>query len=217
MINNQIAASELLQELAVSKKNQEIVSFQEICDYLSEKGFAILMILFALPMTFPIPTPPGFTTALGLPLLYLSWQMVLGKTKPTLPNWIANKTVKTSHLISVVDKFSKILIFLEKLLKPRLNSCSSIMNQKTIGYIALLCSISISLPIVFGNAIPSIGILVMFLGLLSCDGLIILIGMIISIIGVSIASLVVYLLFSGAKLIADGSFLELLSNFLKGN
>jgi len=217
MINNQVPASKLLQELVENKKNKETVSFQEICDYLSERGFAILMILFSLPMTFPIPTPPGFTTVLGLPLLYFSLQMVSGCTKPSLPKWVADKTVQTSHLILVINKFSKILFFLEKLLKPRFYVLCSLNGEKLIGYFALLCSVSISLPIVFGNAIPSIGILVMSLGLLGCDGLIILLGMIISFIGLCITSLVVYLIFFGAKFLADGSLLDFLGSFLKGN
>lgn len=217
MINSQVPASSLLQRLVEDKKNQETVNLQELCDYLSERGFAILMILFSLPMTFPIPTPPGFTTILGLPLLYLSFQMVSGSTKPSLPKWIANKTIKTSHLAAVINNFIKILFFLEKLLVPRLRIICSLQGEKLIGYLALFCSISISLPIVFGNAIPSIGILVMSLGLLGCDGLIIIVGMIISLIGLCITSIVVYLIFFGAKFITDGSLIDFLTSFFSGN
>lgn len=217
MINNQIPASKLLQELVLNKQDKETVSFQEICDYLSARGFAILMILFALPMTFPIPTPPGFTTALGLPLLYFSFQMISGHTKPSLPNWVANKTIKTSHLATVIDKFSKFLIILEKILKPRFSYFNSVEGEKLIGYMALLCSISISLPIVFGNAIPSLGILVMSLGLLGRDGLAIIIGIIISLVGLSVTSFVLYLIFFGAKLLADGSLLDALKHIFMGN
>ena len=60
----------------------------------------------------------------------------------------------------------------------------------------------------FGNAVPSAGILIMALGLLGKDGVVIIIGIITGIIGLFIASLVVYLVFFGAKFIAESFFHE---------
>jgi hypothetical protein len=207
MTSKQIPASELLQELAKQKKGSETVSLGEISDFLSERGFAILMILFAFPMAIPLPYPPGFTTILGLPLLIFSIQMILKMSKPLLPKWMAKKTIKTSHLIFAIEKSSKYFVKAEKILKPRLPYFSSEIGERIIGVVALLCSIAIVLPILFGNSIPSAGILIMSLGLLGRDGVVIILGIVVSIISLFVASMVVFLFFYGAKM-AAGSFLK---------
>ena len=213
MATKPIPASQLLQELIDGQKGVEKVSLGEINDHLSERGFAVLMILFAFPMAIPLPYPPGFTTVLGLPLLLFSVQMLLGMRKALLPAWLAKKTIKISHLSYAIDKSKKYFIKIEKLLRPRLSYFSSASGEKIIGLMAMLCSICIALPIMFGNAVPSAGILIMALGLLSKDGLVIIIGIITSIIGLFVASLVVYLFFYGAKM-AAGSFLKDFYTFL---
>lgn len=207
MTSKQIPASQLLKELASAKKSTSSITLGEINEYLSERGFALLLILFSFPMAIPLPYPPGFTTILGLPLLFFSIQMFMGMDKPSLPKWIASKSIQTSHLIFAVEKSSKYFIKLENLLKPRLAYFSSIHGEKLIGFFAILCSIAITLPIILGNAIPSAGIFIMALGLLGKDGFVIIIGIITSIVGLFVAYLVVYLFFYGAKM-ATGSFLK---------
>lgn len=204
MVSEQIPASQLLNELVENNKNNKSITLGEINNHLSERGFAILMILFAFPMALPLPYPPGFTTILGLPLLIFSIQMMLNMPRPVLPVWVAAKTIKMNHLVFAIEKSTKYFYKAEKFLKPRLPSMSSQVGERIIGVVSFLCSISIVLPIMFGNAVPSAGILIMAFGLLGKDGLVIIFGIIVSIIGLFVASLVVYLFFYGAKLAAGG-------------
>ena len=206
MTSKQIPASQLLQELVEEKKDTKTISLGDVNERLSERGFAILMILFAFPMAIPLPYPPGFTTILGMPLLIFSIQMIRGLSKPSLPKWIAQKKITTSHLVFAVAKSKKFFLWIEKLLHPRFSYMSSEGGERIIGLVSLCCSIAIVLPILFGNAIPSAAIMIMALGLLNKDGIVIIIGIITGIIGVIVAALVVYLFFYGATLVA-GSFL----------
>ncbi len=199
-----VLASELLTELVEKTKEKERISFIEISSHLCDRGFAILIILFAFPMAIPLPYPPGFTTILGLPLLFLSWQMLLGYDKPALPKILANKSINSSHLAFAVNKTEKYFKFLESKLRCRLPYLSSTSGEKIIGFISLLCSISIVMPIMFGNAIPSAGICIMAIGLLSRDGLVIIIGIITSLIGIIVSIFIVVLFLYGAKLAAGG-------------
>ena len=217
MVSKPVPASQLLKELADTKRNTETISLGEINDFLSERGFAILMILFSFPTAIPIPTPPGFTTLLGIPLLFFSMQMILGMSKPFLPEWISKRTIKTSHLIFAIDKSAKYFLKLETFLRPRLLYFSSLTGEKIIGIFAFLCAVSIALPIILGNAIPSAGIFIMALGLLGRDGIVIIIGFVVSIIGLCVASVVAYILvyslLYGAKMLS-GSFLGDIYQFL---
>lgn len=213
MNNKEAKASELLQDLVTQNSHKEFISIKEISNHLSQNGLAVLMILFAFPMVIPLPYPPGFTTILGLPLIFFSIEMLLGLDKALLPAWIANKTIKITHLTYAVEKSAKYFIKIENFFKPRMHFFSSIPGKKIIGFFSLLCAFSVTLPIFFGNMIPSAGIMIMALGLLSKDGIVILIGIIVSIFGLTIAGLVVYLFFYGAKL-AAGGFLKSAYYFL---
>jgi hypothetical protein len=207
MVSKLVPASTLLKELADNNRDKETISLGEINNHLSERGFALLMILFAFPMAIPLPYPPGFTTVLGLPLLIFSIQMLLSMPKPLLPKWIADKKIKSSHLIFAIDHSAKYFLKAEKLLRPRLEYFSSSSGERIIGFVSLFCSIIIVLPIWGANAIPSAGILIMSLGLLGKDGAVIIIGIITSLIGLFVACIIVYLIFNGAKMATD-SFLK---------
>lgn len=202
-------ASQLLQQLVDKTKDQESISLGQINEHLSKCGFAVLMLLFAFPMAIPLPYPPGFTTVLGIPILIFSIQMMLGMKNPLLPAWAAKKTIKASHLAFAVTKSSKYFVFLEKKMKVRINYFSSNNGERVIGFVSFLCSISIVLPIMFGNALPSAGVCIMALGILGKDGLVVILGIIVSIIGLFVATMVVYLFLWGAKLAASGILKEI--------
>ncbi len=191
MTNEQFKTSEQLNSLIYGKQDDELLSLFEVNHFLHEKGFALLLILFSFPMALPLPYPPGFTTILGLPLIFYGIQMILGRVDPWLPKFIGSKTIKISHLRFAIEKSQKFFCFIEKFSRPRLLSLTSPNGEKVVGFFVLICAITITLPIWFGNAIPSLGILVMSLGVLNRDGLAVIIGVVISIIGVFIASLVV--------------------------
>ena len=166
MASDNLSISEFLKNLVNSFSNQELVTLDEINNNLGDRGFALLLILFSFPMAIPLPYPPGFTTILGIPLLIFSVQICLGKTIPIMPKWLGVKTIKTAHLKFAVEKTIKYFIYIEKFLRPRLLSLANKFSERVIGLVCLLCSISIILPIIFGNALPSAGILIMALGLL---------------------------------------------------
>lgn len=80
-------ASEILQEVAdTGNTNSNKVTLFEIKTSLQERGFGILIIIFSLPLSVPIPVPPGYTTILSIPLILFSLQLLLGFHSPWMPN-----------------------------------------------------------------------------------------------------------------------------------
>jgi hypothetical protein len=192
-----VPTSDFLHNVIRSKRTNRI-TIDELKISLHERGFGILLIFFALPVSIPAPYIPGTTTVFAIPLIFLSFQMMLGFDSPWLPKWILKKSIKRSHLGFFVIKSSPILRKIEKLLKPRILFMSSHQGAKAIGLISLISAISIALPLPFTNFVPAIGVLVMSLGLLSRDGLIILIGILISLLGLAFSASVFIF---GAKLV----------------
>lgn len=181
---------EALKEVLRSHKN-EAITFGDIMSHLKEEGLIFLIAIVSFPTAIPVPTPPGFTTLFGIPLCILTIQMIYKLDAPWLPNWLANKRVKVSTFRGFIEKAEPLFDKMSGFLKPRHRRLTTKSVERLVGVLAFICSVSIALPILFGNAVPSAGILIMSVGLLYNDGLVVLIGMIVSVIGIIIATTVV--------------------------
>ena len=197
--NKERSTSELLENVVVVYRS-DTLSVGEIKNSLHERGFGVLLAIAALPLCLPVPVPPGYTTFFSIPLFIFSIQMIIGMQAPWLPRWIEKKKIKRTSLEKLVAKASPWLRKIEKRLQPRLTYISVHTWERIIGIFTFVFALSISLPIPLTNFPPGWGILIMSLGLLSKDGITILIGMIVGTIGVGITMIILVLLWMGMSL-----------------
>jgi len=197
--NHERSTSELLENVVVVYRSESI-SIGEIKNSLHERGFGVLLAIAALPLCLPVPVPPGYTTLFSIPLFIFSIQMIIGMRAPWLPAWIEKKEIKRASLEKLVLKANPWLRKIEKRLQPSLTYISVHTWERIIGIFAFVFALSISLPIPLTNFPPGWGILIMSLGLLSKDGITILIGMIVGTIGVGITMIILVLLWMGMSL-----------------
>lgn len=193
------STSETLALVVVENKNHTM-SVGDIKNSMHERGFGILLAIAALPLCLPIPVPPGYTTFFSIPLFIFSIQMIFGMRAPWLPVWITKKQIKRTTLEKLIEKANPWLRKIEKHLKPRLTYISVRAWERIIGIFSFVFALSISLPLPLTNFPPGWGILIMSLGLLSKDGLTILVGMIIGTIGVGITMVILFLLWMGVSM-----------------
>lgn len=182
MNKDNVSTSDYLRNI-VRKNKADVISLEELKISLHERGFGFLMLIFSLPLAVPMPYIPGLTTILVLPLIIISVQMIYGADSPWLPKWLGKRSIKRSTLSFIILKSSPFIRKLEKLIKPRLAFMSTHIGTKTVGFIALIFSLSIALPLPLTNLLPAIGIFFMSFGLLNKDGLTIIVGILIGIIG----------------------------------
>lgn len=199
--NNQ-AASELLSGV-VRKNRADYISFSEIKLALHERGFGLLMLVFALPTSIPLPVPPGFTLLPAIPLLFFSVQMIMGMDSPWLPQWVGRKKIKRTTLALMIEKAAPYLHKVERLLRPRFSFATSPLGEKIVGIFCLICSLSIAIPVPLTNFIPAAGISLMSLGLLSKDGILTIFGMAVGTFGVCVALSVIFI---GPKIVMGWFF-----------
>jgi len=199
------AASDVL-EGVLRGNNADYISFQELNYALHERGFGLLMLFFSLPLAIPFPAPPGFTLIPSIPLLLFSIQMLRGMEAPWLPAWVGNKKIKRKTVALIVEKTAPYLKKMERLMRPRLSFASSKGGEKIVGLFALIFSLSIMIPLPLTNLIPAIGILLMSLGLLSRDGVPIILGMAVGTFGVTLTILIIILGKKAAIGIIHGMF-----------
>lgn len=179
-------ASETLKKIGL-KELYGKTKVSEIIEDFHENGIILAMIFFALPIAIPLPYPPGFTTIIGMPLIFLSAQMLLANKKVHLPLKVRNYEINNSTLKMISNKIVPIVMTIEKYTKPRSSFAKSIYCEQLVGFICIVASVAIIMPLPFTNAIPAQGVTVMAIGLLNRDGFVILCGFFIALIGIVIA------------------------------
>lgn len=169
--------SDILIRLAAHGE-RESISVGEIVDALSDRSFGIIIILFALPNTIlPI------AWVLGTPILIFSIQMALGKQTPWLPAFMRRQQLDRETFSKAINYVVKYLIKIETYLKPRYGFLTTDKAERFIGIWLTILTIILLVPVPFGNALPSFGIAIIAAGLLEKDGLAILVGSLIGLLG----------------------------------
>jgi hypothetical protein len=179
------------------------VSVGELLRRMHGRAIAALMLIFAFPNV--LPSPPGTSGVLGLPLVYLTSQMTLGRL-PWLPAFIANRSMDREDFATLVARVAPVLARAERLLRPRLPILVSSGAERVIGGICLLLSVIVLLPIPFGNMLPALAICIFALGVLERDGVWILTGLVAAAVSLAVVASVLYALARAAVFLIVNTF-----------
>lgn len=171
--------SELLSKVFHKRHDGEgdYLTIDEIMRLLHERGFGMMIVLFALPNLFPGFLPP-IPTLFAVPLCFFSTQMIIGFDSPRLPGIIARRHIKRASLQKAITKSMPIMKRLESIIRPRMEYLVTDRSERYIGIFMLAFSISVAIPLPMTNFWPSVALLLMGIGLMSKDGLAVLIGII---------------------------------------
>ena len=156
-----------------------------LVDSLGERAFGALMFIFAVPNI--IPTPPGTSAILGLPLVILTWQLMIGRQSIWLPEVIRRRQISREVLGSFVSKVLPYMGKIEKVLKPRFGLLvSSDASERVIGFVTFALSLVLFLPIPLNNMLPAAAISCIALGLAERDGIAVGLGYVLGIASVAV-------------------------------
>jgi hypothetical protein len=177
--------SEILQDL----QDTPSLTIGELSKLMGERALGALMFVFAVPNA--IPTPPGTSAVLGLPLVFLTFQLMLGRQALWLPQRIANRPVSGNLLAAFLRKALPWLARIEKILKPRLSPLiRNDLAERILGFVCFLLAVVLFLPIPFGNILPALAIAILALALAERDGIAALVGYAIAGVSVGVLALV---------------------------
>jgi hypothetical protein len=182
--------SEMLRGLADDPSRARIF-VSDLLLLMQDRAFGALLFIFAMPNT--IPTPPGTSAILGIPLVFLSAQMALGRA-PWLPKLIAGRSMLRTDFAAMIGRTGPWIARAERMLKPRLSFLTSPLAERLIGCFCLILAIVLALPIPLGNMLPALGICLIAFGILEKDGLWILAGVVLGIVSLFLVAGVAYAL-----------------------
>jgi hypothetical protein len=194
--------SRILTEIGEDPSRDE-VAVEDLVVILGGRGKAGLMLLFALPNV--LPAPPGLSGVLGLPLLYLSFQMMLGRV-PWLPGIIGDRSMPRDRFAQLVERLGPWLSRAERLLLPRWSPLVSHGAERVLGALCLVLAAVLALPIPFGNMLPAFAICLIALGILERDGVWVAIGTVVGTGALLLVAGVVYAIVKAAIFILLNAF-----------
>jgi hypothetical protein len=170
--------------------SRERIGIGDLVALMRDRAFGVLMFIFAVPNV--VPTPPGVSSVLGAPLLFLALQLAIGRREPWLPKIIAQRTLPAAEFAAVVRRVVPWIARAERLLKPRLEVLARPPCERLIGLVCLMLAVVLFLPIPLGNMLPAFTISVLALAILERDGAAVLIGYALAAASMFIVSGVIY-------------------------
>lgn len=165
------------------------ITIGQLLDALGDRAFGALMFVFAAPSILPVP--PGVSTILGTPLMFLSVQLMLG-LRPWLPSVVTRRSLTREDFQTLVRRLTPKLARAERLLRPRGRWLTRPPVENLLGLLCLVLAVILALPIPLGNTLPALAISLLALGLLERDGVWILAGIAASAVALSVISGVIY-------------------------
>jgi hypothetical protein len=185
--------SSILRQMAADG-SRDRVSIGDLFETMGDQATGALMLIFALPNAFP--TPPGTSSVLGAPLIFLAAQLTFG-LRPWLPKAISGRSMQRTDFETIVGRIHGWLAWAERMLTPRLGVLVEPPAEYLAGLCCLLLSIVLVLPVPLGNILPAIAISLFAFGILGRDGLFTLLGFVMTAISLTVAGGVIYGLAKG--------------------
>jgi hypothetical protein len=177
--------SEALRDL--TEGEGERVTFRDVLSRLRHRAFGFTLLIFALPCCLPMP--PGIPTVCGVAIVIIALNLIGSRQRLWLPSAIADKSIARADLARMIARVAPYLERLEKICKPRLGIVTEPVGKILIGIVIFALGFIMILPIPFlGNMPPGLAASVIAIGMTERDGLIVLIGALVSVAAIAVAS-----------------------------
>lgn len=167
------AISQRLTQLAEDAEG-DVVSLDWILAQLHERAFGLFLLVLALPCC--IPFLYGVPQIVALPLMFVSAQILLGRSSPWLPRKLGARTVSHEALTNLARRAGPWLRRIEAVSRPRLGVLTRAPLDQIIGLALVLFSASILVPLPGTNTVPGFAVVIVSMGLLQRDGILVLLG-----------------------------------------
>lgn len=151
----------------------------EIVESIPHRGHVLMIVLFSFPMSLPI-SPPFLGGVFGMVLTFLSFYLVMGQ-KPWMPHYLHQKPVSYRVLETNITRLSRVMRYLEFVLKPRMLFLTKDerlwrIHGSFLLFMSVVLALPIPMPAPFTNSVAALPIFLTSLGMLERDGRMIVVG-----------------------------------------
>ncbi|MFN3514786.1 MAG: exopolysaccharide biosynthesis protein [Phenylobacterium sp.] len=172
--------AELMDTLAERAKFADPkISLGEIHEAVGVRAFGPLLFVAGLLTMTPVSGIPGVPSVLGLTVVLIAGQMLIGRDRIWLPGKLLRLKVGASKVEKSANFARKPARFLDRLVRPRLTVLTEGVPRRMVA-LACVCVGAVTPPlelIPFSTAAPATAITAFGLGLTARDGVVILIAL----------------------------------------
>lgn len=167
-----------LTALAARLRGRPGTTVGEVLDGLGPAGFALVLVVLAVPALIPVPLLPTGLVC-GVLLALVAPQMARARARRVwVPSALRRRAVPAAALAASLERAAPGVARVEALLKPgRLRALSGAAARPMLAGIVMLLGLLLAAPVPFGNAPPAAALVVLAAGLAARDGAAVLVGL----------------------------------------
>jgi hypothetical protein len=152
------------------------LTLHQIRDRLDERAYGLLILILAIPCL--VPGLYGVPQVVGIVIVILAAQLLVGREEPWLPQWVLRLRARASWLKAMADFAEQRLGWIDRFSRPRLSAFASGAGEKLAALFMILATLTIVLPMT--NTIPSVALSLLAVGLIQRDGLFVIGGAVVA-------------------------------------
>ncbi len=167
----------------------------------------LALLIFSLLNT--LPAPPGYNFAMGLLMTVMAAMLLTGREIRLWPAFLGRMKLPLKLMLKLLGALGKLAEIVAHVSRPRLQFLTGKAVLPLLAIIAFILAVSTLPPIPAANLLPSVAVAMICVGILNRDGLIVLSGTVVGIVGLVIVVIAVWLLFAlffVVEDVVDGEF-----------
>jgi len=127
----------------------ERITLENLLEPLKRRAFGFLLLLLAIPNFIPVPL--GIGGVMGVLVVALGLEMLVGLEHPWIPGFLRRRTLSRDGLLRFLDRIEPVTRRLERMCQPRLQRLTRRPFTLVSGAVMILIGILLALPIPFTN------------------------------------------------------------------
>jgi hypothetical protein len=155
---------------------------------------ALALLIFSLLNT--LPAPPGYNFVMGLLMTVMAAMMLLGREIRLWPPVIGRMKLPLKLMLKLLGVLGKLAGIITRFSRPRLEVLTGGAVLPLLAIIAFILAVSTLPPIPAGNLLPSVAVAMICVGILNRDGLVVLSGIVVGIVGLAIVVIAMWLVYA---------------------
>lgn len=163
----------MLDRLADSAEGRDRVALQRVVDAIGRRSFGPLLLVAGLLAVSPLSGIPGVATSVGMLVMIIAVQLLMGRESFWLPQWLLNRSISKRHFDFAVRFLHEPARVADRHFRPRLEVLTRHGGLYIIAVVCVIVGLSTPPMELTPFAITIAGLVFSMLGLaiIAHDGL----------------------------------------------
>jgi hypothetical protein len=169
---------EMLDRICSSDTDGEEISLGRIVESVGERSFGPMLLTVGIVMLSPISGVPGIPTTMGIAIVIIAGQLIVGREHFWLPRWLLKRSASRGKVYKAVKLMRPLARVVDRLLRPRLHTFIEGVATYAVAFVCIIIAIMMPMMEIVPFSAHAAGIAVTAFGLsmIARDGLVALVA-----------------------------------------